>query len=80
MHQARLPAGSPCVLLSRYHASTDLILPIDAREKQMLDSIDGLRSIAAIAARAGAALPSARGFFEKLYWYDQVVFDASRAK
>ena len=46
----------------------------------MLDGIDGQRSVAAIADRAAAALLRARGFLEKLYWYDQVVFDASAAR
>jgi len=77
--QERLPPGAAGVVLSRYHASPDLILPIDAREKDMLDAINGRRSIATIVDRTGGArlLPRARTFFEKLLWYDQVVFDLS---
>jgi hypothetical protein len=73
--QERLPAGAAAVLISRYHSSPDLILPIDAREKQMLDVVDGHRSIAAIAAAANgdASSPLARQLFERLFWYDQVV-------
>ena len=73
--QERLPAGAAAVLISRYHSSPDLILPIDAREKQMLDGVDGQRSIAAIAGAAGGdvASPLARRFFERLFWYDQIV-------
>ena len=75
--QERLPAGAAGVLISRYHRSPDLILPIDAREKQILDAVNGHRSIAAIAEAAGgsARLPQARCLFEKLFWYDQVVFE-----
>jgi hypothetical protein len=70
------------VVLSRYHASPDLILPIDAREKDLLDAIDGRRNIATIVDRAGGErlMPHARTFFEKLLWYDQVVFDLSTSR
>jgi SAM-dependent methyltransferase len=80
--QERLPAGAAGVLLSRYHASPDLILVIDAPEKKMFDAIDGRRSIAKIIDQAGGdqLLPRARAFFEKLHWYDQVVFDSSKSR
>lgn len=79
--QERLPAGAAGVLLSRYHTSSDLVLVIDALEKRMFDAIDGQRSIAEIVERAGGRehLSHARALFEKLFWYDQVVFDASKA-
>jgi len=69
------------VLLSRYHTSPDLVLVVDALEKRMFDAIDGQRSIAEIVDRAGGRehLSHARALFEKLFWYDQVVFDASKA-
>ena len=57
---------------------------IDRYEKRLYEAIDGQRSIAQIVART-EALPDepqrpvrARAFFERLWWYDQVVFDASR--
>ena len=80
--EERLPAGAAGVLLSRYHASPDLILPIDAHEKTMFDAIDGRRSIAKIVDHAGGdrLLPRARALFEKLLWYDQVVFDSSQSR
>jgi len=80
--QERLPAGAAGVLLSRYHTSPDLVLVIDAQDKRMLDEIDGRVSIAEIVERTGGheQLSPARAFFEKLFWYDQVVFDASRAR
>jgi hypothetical protein len=78
--QQRLPAGAAGVLLSRYHAHPDLIVIIDALEKRMFDAIDGRRSIAQIADGAGdRLLARARTLFERLDWYDQVVFDSSQA-
>ena len=70
------------MLLSRYHTSPDLVLVINAQEKRMFDAIDGRGSIAEIVERTGGheQLSRARAFFEKLFWYDQVVFDASRAR
>ena len=67
--QERLPAGAAGVLVSRYHASPDLILVIDSQEKAMLDAIDGRRSIAEIVDGAGGNQLSARAgtFFEKLF-------------
>lgn len=80
--QERLPPGAAAVLINQSHTYTDLYLPIDQAEKKLFDAIDGERSIAEIVrntwegqrepdwARAGA-------FFERLWRYDQVVFDAS---
>ena len=80
--QERLPAGAAGVLVSRYHTSPDLILVIDRQEKVMIDAIDGRRSIATIVDRAGGdrLLPRVQALFEKLHWYDQVVFDSSNAR
>lgn len=77
--QERLPPGAVGVLLNRSHAFHDLILPIGAAEKRMFDAIDGARTIeeAADLARREDASCRAREFFEKLWWYDQVTFDAS---
>ena len=74
----RLPHGAAGVLLNQSHPFSDLILVIDAREKKMFDAIDGQRSSAQIVERAGAELSQARTFFERLWRYDQVVFDASK--
>ena len=71
--QERLPPGAAGVLLNQTHLFNDLFLIIDARQKQMFDAIDGRRSVAEITKDA-----SARGFFERLWWYDQVVFDTSQ--
>jgi 2-polyprenyl-3-methyl-5-hydroxy-6-metoxy-1,4-benzoquinol methylase len=74
--QERLPAGAAAVLLNRSHPFHDLVLPIDAEEKRLFDAIDGRRNIAEIveAASGNAAWPVARTFFQKLWWYDQVVY------
>jgi SAM-dependent methyltransferase len=74
----RLPPGSTAVLINRNHTYTDLYLPIDARAEQLFSRIDGERTIAQIASDTDG--PNfAREFFEQLFAWDQVVFDASRA-
>ena len=75
--QERLPRGAAGVLLNRSHPFHDLILVIDPKEKRMFDRIDGRRNIAEIINEAGVESPAARSFFERLWCYDQVVFDAS---
>ena len=78
--QDRLPAA---VLINQNHTYTDLLMTIDATEKRMFDAIDGARSIGDILkttpAPPGQRQPDARTFFERLWWHDQVVFDASRS-
>ena len=82
--QDRLPPGAAAVLINPTHAYRDLIMPIDSTEKGLFDAIDGNRSIGGIvegtltSPRARLQLDMARTFFEKLWHYDQVVFDASR--
>jgi SAM-dependent methyltransferase len=82
--QQRLPAGAAAVLINQSHTYTDLFMPIDSTEKRLFDAIDGNRCIGDL---VESTLPSpqqkthleiARAFFERLWWYDQVVFDASR--
>jgi hypothetical protein len=74
--QERLPPGAAAVLINRTHTHTDLYLPIDAQHKKLFDAIDGKRSIGEIAPES-AFREAARVLFEWLWWYDQVVFDAS---
>jgi SAM-dependent methyltransferase len=81
--QERLPPGAAAVLINQAHTYRDLLMPINATEKRLFDAIDGTRTIGDIAARALSSSPSksrldlASSFFERLWWYDQVVFDAS---
>ena len=70
--QERLPPGAAAVLINRSHTCRDLVMALDAAEKRLFDAVDGTRSIGAI-----ADYGAARTFFERLWWYDQVVFDAS---
>ena len=81
--QERLPPGAAAVLINRNHTYTDLFMTISATEKRLFDAIDGSRTIGDI---LGIGVPSwqeklqldmARTFFERLWWHDQVVFDAS---
>jgi len=78
----RLPPGSVAVLINRAHPFPDLILSVDASENGLLAAIDGKRTLAEILALVGEDGGGARrvpSFFERLWQYDQVVFDASRA-
>jgi len=83
--QERLPVGAVGVLINQTHTYRDLFMPIDATEEILFDAIDGNRSIGDIIVER--TLPPlqeksrpdmARTFFERLWWYDQVVFDASQ--
>lgn len=78
--QERLPPGAAGVLLNQTHLFHDLFFLIDEQEKRIYDAIDGRHSISEILDRVNqpGATASAREFFEKLWWYDQVVFDASK--
>jgi len=81
--QDRLPPGAAAVLINQTHTYTDLFLPIGSTEKRFFDAIDGKRSIAAIVEKTllltdpSTNLDTARAFFERLWWHDQVVFDES---
>jgi len=82
--QQRLPPGAAAVLINQSHTDTDLFVPIDSGEKRLFDAIDGERTIIDLVERARSSagdtprLDIARSFFERLWWSDQVVFDASR--
>jgi SAM-dependent methyltransferase len=73
----RLPRGAAGVLINQTHTYTDLYLPIDTKEKQLFDAIDGELSIGEIVQEHGHP-DTARTLFERLLWYDQVVFDATQ--
>jgi SAM-dependent methyltransferase len=80
----QLPPDAAAVLINRAHTYTDLLLPINAAQARLFGAIDGARTIGEITEIAadgpkeedGEAF--ARAFFERLWWYDQVVFDVSR--
>jgi hypothetical protein len=76
--QERLPQGAAGVLLNRSHQFHDLILSIDERDRALFERIDGQHTIREIVEQAAEDDHGrARTFFEKLWWYDQVVFDTS---
>ncbi|HEY2646550.1 MAG TPA: hypothetical protein VGI34_06235, partial [Candidatus Acidoferrales bacterium] len=77
-----LPPGSVAVLINPAHRFPDLILPINAIENRLFGAIDGKRTLAEIMDFALADEKNGRraapDFFERLWQYDQIVFDASR--
>jgi hypothetical protein len=82
--QDRLPPGATAVLINQAHTYKDLFLTIGSTDKRLFDAIDGVRNIGDIVEKT---LPSshrktnldmARTVFERLWWHDQVVFDASQ--
>jgi SAM-dependent methyltransferase len=78
--EERLPPGAAAVLINQSHTYTDLYLPIDGEEKVLFDAVDGKRTITEIVRTTGTGehrWEQARSLFERLWWYDQVVFDAS---
>lgn len=80
--QEQLPPGAAAVLINQNHTYRDLIMPIDSTEKRLFDAIDGTRSVRDIlqrtlsSSREKSQLDMARTFFERLWWYDQVVLQA----
>jgi SAM-dependent methyltransferase len=76
--QERLPVGAVALLANRGHASADTVLPINARERRLLEAVDGRHTIGELLSQqTHASSDAVRGFFERLWWHDQVVFDAS---
>jgi SAM-dependent methyltransferase len=77
----RLPPGKVAVLINRSHPFTDLILTVDKNEDRLLKAIDGKRTLGEILEFVGRDCDESqsRGFFERLWQYDQVVFDACGA-
>ena len=82
--QEQLPRGAAGVLINQHHAYRDLVLAINPTEKRWLDAIDGDRSIGDIVEDSSPTsqptphVEMARTFFERLWWYDQVVFNVPR--
>jgi len=77
--QEGIPPGAAGALVNQTHLFDDLFILINEKEKQIYEAIDGRRSVAEIVEKVGGFSPLAREFFEKLWRYDQVVFDTSRA-
>lgn len=77
----RVPQGRVAVLINRAHPFTDLILSINSCEDRLLAAIDGKRTLGEILRITGNDCDhcSALNFFERLWQYDQIALDASRA-
>jgi very-short-patch-repair endonuclease/SAM-dependent methyltransferase len=75
----RAPPGASAVLINRSHTYPDLALPIDAANQHVFDAIDGKRSVDEILRDAAGKGGHERGrrFFQQLWEYDQIVFDAT---
>jgi hypothetical protein len=82
----RLPAGAAAVLINQAHDFHDLFLSIDAEQLRLYEAIDGATAIAGLLERAGGGKDRsglrerARRFYGQLWFYDQVVFDASTVR
>jgi len=74
-----LPPGAAGALVNQTHTFDDLYVLVNKQEKQLFEAIDGRRSVSEIVETLPASALLAREFFEKLWWCDQVVFDASKA-
>jgi SAM-dependent methyltransferase len=74
-----LPPGFAGALVNQTHTFNDLYVLVNEQEKQLVEAIDGHRSVSEIVESLPESAPWAREFFEKLWSYDQVVFDTSKA-
>jgi SAM-dependent methyltransferase len=76
----RVPAGSVAVLLNPAHNHRDLVLPVNWAQDHLFGQIDGQRTLGEIVTACGTSKGARRAlqFFEQLWRYDQIVFDASR--
>jgi 2-polyprenyl-3-methyl-5-hydroxy-6-metoxy-1,4-benzoquinol methylase len=75
----QVPPGIAAVLLNRAHNHPDLVLPINAAQNHLLNDIDGTRTLGEIAKNNGKESVRTLQYFEQLWQYDQIVFDASCA-
>jgi hypothetical protein len=78
--QDQIPPGAAGALVNQTHLFNDLFILINEKEKQVYEAIDGRRSVAEIVEKVEGTSRFAREFFEKLWRYDQVVFDTTRAQ
>jgi hypothetical protein len=76
--QEHVPPEAAGALLNKAHLFPDLFLFVDSKEKQIYDAIDGRRTIGQIVDTVEGFGLRARDFFQKLWRYDQVVFDTSK--
>jgi SAM-dependent methyltransferase len=83
----RLPPGSAAVLINQAHIDPDLFLPVDSDELRFFEAVDGVRTIREIIQQTAISgsdnirglNEKGRQLFERLDWFDQVVFNATLA-
>jgi SAM-dependent methyltransferase len=75
----RLPKGVAAVLINRAHVYPDLALPLNATQERVFVAIDGKRTVDDILRSAAGEDGGDHGreFIERLWLYDQIVFDAT---
>jgi SAM-dependent methyltransferase len=71
----KLPPGVAAALLNRAHTYPDLVLFATAKERAIFEAIDGHRALGQIVDQIGGDA----SFFERLWWHDLIVIDASSA-
>ena len=79
----RRPPDSVAVLINRAHTFTDLVLTVDGFEDRVLRAIDGARTVGEILRDVVSDEHGERralDFLERLWRYDQIVFDAISAR
>ena len=76
--QEDLPPEAAGALINQTHLFPDLYIFINAQEREIYEAIDGRRTIGEIVGTVEGSGPRSRDFFQKLWWYDQVVFDSSK--
>lgn len=80
--EEQLPEGAAAILINK-NQYRDIYLPVDKAEKKLFKAIDGSISIEEISNRiqqssVRKSMPDvSHNFFEKLWWYDQIVFDTT---
>ncbi len=83
----RLPPGAAAVLINQAHVDPDLFLPVDSDELRLFEAIDGVRTISELIQQTAISgsgnvhglNEKGRQLFERLYWFDQVIFNATLA-
>ena len=78
----RAPPGFAAALINRAHTYPDLALPIDVAQERILTAIDGSRSVYEILQGPAGAIgdEQVRRFIQRLWEYDQIVFDATNSR
>jgi SAM-dependent methyltransferase len=76
----KLPPGVDGVLINQNHTDKDIILPINALEKRVYETIDGFLTIEEISSKISIDQKSVGLLSERLWKYDQIVFDKSAVK